>query len=91
MDYLDNIHKTQSLLPTRRIQIMVNIDMFERVSGVLALLSPIKHQRHQVSVTTYDFTGVHTAHTLEEKDRNQCRKNICEHNFVRRRTVWISS
>lgn len=48
---------------------MVNIDMFEGVSGVLALLSPIKHQRNQVPVTTYDFTGVHTAHTLEEQDR----------------------
>lgn len=69
---------------------MVNVDIFERVSGVLALLSPIKHQRHQVSVTTYDFTGVHTAHTLEETDTNWCCKNICEQNFVRRRTVWIS-
>lgn len=49
---------------------MVNVDMFKRISGVLALLSPIKDQCNQVSVTTYDFTGVHTAHTLEEKQIN---------------------
>lgn len=51
---------------------MINIYMFERVSGVLALLSPIKHQCNKVSVTTDDFTGVHTAHTLEEKGIENC-------------------
>lgn len=59
---------------------MVNVDMFERVPGVLALLSSIKHQRNQVSVTTYDFTGIHTAHTLQEKDKYKpCCKTVPGH------------
>lgn len=46
---------------------MVDVNMLEGVSGVLALLSPIKHQSNQVSVTAYDLTSVHTAHTLDTK------------------------
>lgn len=49
---------------------MVNVDMLEGVSGVLALLSPIEHQSDQIFVTAYDLTSVHTAHTLDTRENN---------------------
>jgi len=50
---------------------VVNVDMLEGVSGVLALLSPIEHQSDQIFVTAYDLTSVHTAHTLHTKGESR--------------------
>lgn len=46
---------------------MVDIDMLEGVFGVLAFLSPVEYQSHQIFVTAYDLTGVHTTHTLNTR------------------------
>lgn len=43
---------------------MVDVDMLEGVFWVLAFLSAVEYQSHQVSVTAYDLTSVHTTNTL---------------------------